>query len=128
MNTSEQVARRWFNEVWNGRNTAAVAELLAPGAVGHLEGPVPEVVGAEQFIEFQKGLLSALPDVQLTILKLLADDSDVAVFWEAQAHGGAIRFRGTTWLKVAGGRLVEGWDCWNHGAFAAKLAQRPVSA
>ncbi|MBN8246019.1 MAG: ester cyclase [Verrucomicrobia bacterium] len=128
MNASEHAAHRWFDEVWNGRSTAAIHELLAPDAVGHLEGPVPEVVGVEQFIQVQQGLLNAMPDVRITILKSLANESDVAVFWQAQARGGAIRFRGTTWLRVVGGRIVEGWDCWDYGALSAKLAERPACA
>lgn len=128
MNTSEQVAHRWFNEVWNGRSTAAIHELLAPDAVGHLEGPIPEVVGVEPFIQVQQALLAAMPDVRITLLRSLSNGPDVAVFWQAEAHGGVLRFRGTTWLRVIGGRIVEGWDCWDHGALVAKLAERPAGA
>lgn len=123
MKTSEEIARRWFNEVWNERSLPLIRELMAPEAVGHIEGPTPTIVGHDQFIQFQERLLAALPDVEVTILKLLAEDSDACVLWQAQAHGGTLRFRGTTWLTVRDGRIVEGWDCWDHGSVSARLTQ-----
>jgi hypothetical protein len=37
---------------------------MAADAVGHLEGPTGKIVGVDQFIAFQEGLLAALPDIQ----------------------------------------------------------------
>ncbi len=128
MNPTQQLAHRWFDEVWNQRSLPCIQEIMAPDAVAHIEGPVPEIVGHDQFIQFQKGLLAALPDVQVSILKSLASDTDAAVFWEARAHGGAVSFHGTTWFRVSEGKIVEGWDCWDHGALSTKLAQLSTQA
>lgn len=123
MHPSDQVAHRWFNEVWNQRNITLISEFMAPNAVGHLEGPVPTIVGLEQFIQYQEQVLSMLPDIKVTILKSLSNGPDACVLWEAQALHGSVTFRGTTWLRIEGGKIVEGWDCWNHGALTTLLSQ-----
>jgi len=33
------LAKRWFEEVWNGRREKTVYELMAPECEGHMEGP-----------------------------------------------------------------------------------------
>jgi len=123
MHAPEQIARRWFNEVWNNKNASAITELMAPDAVGHLEGPVPKIIGPGQFIEFHKQMLAALPDVKVTILKSLANDTETCLLWQAQAHNGAVVFRGSTWIRVVDGKITEGWDCWDHGALTVTLSK-----
>lgn len=122
MQSPHEIARRWFNEVWNERNIPLIPLLMSADSVGHIEGPVPKIIGPDQFIEFQKQFLAVLPDVRVDILKSLADDTDACVMWEATALNGDFVFRGTTWFRIEDGKIVEGWDCWDHGAVSARLA------
>jgi len=121
MRTSIEVAHLWFNEVWNQQNLDMIPELMAADAQGHLEGG-REIVGPDQFIEFQKSILGALPDIRIEILNSLSNDEYSCVMWKSSAKNDSITFRGTTWLKVHDGKVVEGWDCWNHGALMTTLA------
>lgn len=121
MSSSKEIACRWFTEFWNGRNPALASLLMASDCKGHLEGGI-EIVGPGEFLEYQKPLLEALPDVQFTILNSLADQDDACVFWQAQAREGRILFRGTTWMRIIDGKIVEGWDCWDRGNLLATLA------
>jgi steroid delta-isomerase-like uncharacterized protein len=124
------LARRWFEEVWNERRDATVAELLMPTSVGHLEGG--DVEGADQFLAVRALLLDAFPDLRLTINGVVEQGDEVVVRWTATGtHRGdslgfpatnrPVTFRGMTWLRCHQGRLIEGWDAWNQGALFAEL-------
>jgi len=126
------LARRFIQEVWNGRRAEAIRELLHPQAVGHLEGI--EVKGPEGFLPAWASLLGAFPDLKVTIQALLAQGDSVAVRWTAAGlHTGPhlgfpatrklVAFRGITWLRFSEGRIVEGWDSWNQGRLFSELQQ-----
>ena len=129
--TNAELARRWFEEVWNRRRDAAVSELLAPGALAHMEGA--EIVGPEQFLEARAALLDAIPDLRVTVEATIADGDHAVVRWSAQgthkgdglgfpASGRRATFRGITWMRFADGRVVEGWDSWNLGQLVQELS------
>jgi steroid delta-isomerase-like uncharacterized protein len=130
MPRNAELARRWFEEVWNQRRDATVRELLAPGAPGHMEGM--EIVGPEGFLQARAALLEAFPDIQVTVEATVGDGDDVVVRWSAQgSHRGdglgipatlrAVTFRGMSWMHFANGRIVEGWDAWNQGKLLQEL-------
>ena len=127
---NRSLARRWFEEVWNRRLAATVDELLAPEAVGHMEGV--EVVGPTVFHKVRSALLVAFPDLQITVEDTVAEGDNVVLRWRAtgthlgegfgiRATRAAIDFRGMTWQRIVGGRIVEGWDAWNQGALIERL-------
>jgi steroid delta-isomerase-like uncharacterized protein len=116
------VARRWFEEVWNGRRFDLIDQLMSKGARGHVEGGVVE--GPDGFRQMQTMFLSALPDVRIDIEDIVGEGDRAAVRWRAVGtHGGEgfgfratkqpIDIRGTTWMTVRGGQIVEGYDTWN---------------
>jgi len=129
-NDYRMLATRWFEDNWNRRRDEVVDELLAPEAVGHMEGG--DVHGRDEFRAVRAALLGAFPDLHLTIEDTLADGNQVAVRWRVDGtHRGdhfgfpasqrAVNFRGITWLRFDRDRLVEGWDAWNHGALMQAL-------
>jgi steroid delta-isomerase-like uncharacterized protein len=128
---ARELGRRWFEEVWNRRRDDEIDELMAPDAYGHVEGG--EYRGPSGFREMQGMFLSALPDVHIEIEDIIADGDRAAVRWHARgthageglgvkASGRQIDIRGTTWLTVKDGKIVEGWDTWNLSAMLASLA------
>jgi steroid delta-isomerase-like uncharacterized protein len=121
-NDPRVIARRWFDEAWNERRDEAVDELMAADASGHVEGGV--VRGPEGFREMRATFLSALPDVRIEVEDVLAEGDRTAVRWRAVGtHAGdgfgfcatkrPVDVRGTTWLTIRDGQIVEGWDTWN---------------
>lgn len=119
---ARELGRRWFEEVWNQRIDPLIDQLMAPDAYGHVEGG--EYQGPGGFREMQRIFLNALPDVHIEIEDILAAGDRAAVRWHARGtHSGEgfgfarsdrkIDVRGTTWLRVSDGKIVEGWDTWN---------------
>jgi steroid delta-isomerase-like uncharacterized protein len=126
-----ELARRWFEEVWNQRRDATVPELLAPRASCHKEGA--ELIGPQQYLDARVALLGAFPDMKVTVEATLTEGDDVVVRWAARGtHRGDglgvppsrrdVSFRGITWLRFANGQIVEGWDSWNLGKLLQELA------
>jgi steroid delta-isomerase-like uncharacterized protein len=117
------LALRWFEEVWNQRRGELIEELVAPEAVclagsGQLRGPA----------EFRERVFTpfveAFPDLRITVEGTLTEGDQVVVRWTAtgthRGHalglpptGREVFIRGMTWIRIAAGKFIEGWDCWN---------------
>jgi len=124
------IARRWFEEVWNARRDEAIYELMAPDAVGHMEGG--DVHGPDEFRAGRAAFLEALPDMHIAIEDVISDGDRAAVRWLVRAtHTGElfgvaasnrkVELRGTSWFRIRDGKLVEGWDTWNLGGLLDSL-------
>lgn len=133
MSTSQNsaLARRWFEEVWNGRRDATVTELLAEPIDGHMEGGT--IRTAREFLAARAALLGAFPDLRVDVDGTIAEGDEVAVRWSAsgthlgghmgpEASRRQVAFRGITWLRFANGRIVEGWDSWNLGKLLSEMS------
>ena len=126
---TKQLAQRWFDEVWNNKNPAYIAELMDASAIGLMESG--EITGPEEFkaLVFEP-LVAAFPDVKVTVDRMIAEKDDVAVKWTVSAtHGGPlmhfaatgerVKFSGSTWLTFKNGKIIAGSDSYNlHGLFA----------
>ena len=134
---NRKLAERWFEEVWNRKNETIIDQIMAPNAIGHMEGV--EAVGPQEFKNVRTALLKAFPDLQVTV-EATATDADVVVArWRASGtHRGPlfgieatdtqVTFRGMTWFVIKQGKLVEGWDAWNQGALAEYLRVAPEAS
>jgi steroid delta-isomerase-like uncharacterized protein len=138
--TTENVrlARRWFEEVWNQRRTDTIDELLTDESVSYSEsGPLR---GKREFRERAHAVfLTAFPDLRITVEGTVAEGDEVVVRWSVTGtHLGdgmgfpatvrAVSFRGMTWIRFSGGKMVEGWDCWNQGELIRSLQEPDVTA
>ncbi len=125
------LARRWFEEVWNQRRTETIDELLTDESISHsASGPLR---GKQEFKDRTHGpFLSAFPDLQMIVEAVVGDGDEVVVRWVVTGtHGGdglgfpatgrTVSFRGMTWIRISGGKMVEGWDCWNQAGLIQSL-------
>ena len=129
-NPNAKLSRRWIEEVWNQRRFETIDELITPESVGHTESG--DLRGADEFRRFQADVLSAFPDFHLSIESIVADGDDVVIRWQASGqHSGdwlgakasyqQVAFPGITWHRFKDGKLIEGWNFWNHLGMIRKL-------
>jgi steroid delta-isomerase-like uncharacterized protein len=132
------LARRWFEEVWNQRRTDTIDELLTDDSVTYGEsGPLR---GVREFREKAHTVfLSAFPDLKLTVEGTVAEGDDLVVRWSVKAThlgdglgfpatGRTVSFRGITWIRYSGDKMVEGWDCWNQDGLVRSLLDHEAAS
>jgi steroid delta-isomerase-like uncharacterized protein len=123
MTDSEQaLGRRWFEEVWNKGRREAIAELVAPDAIIH-EGGV-DTCGPDGFYPYFDRMQAAFSDVHVTVHETLVAGDKICVRWSCAmkhtgdglgmpATGRMLETTGISIMRVAEGKLVEGWQNWD---------------
>ena len=122
-NPNAEIARRWFEEVWNQRRSETIYELLTADSICRSEaGPLS---GPDDFLNYvYNPLISALPDLTVKIEGVIAEGEHVVVRWlTTGTHtgdgmgtpptGSQVSFRGMTWIRFSNGKFAEGWDSYN---------------
>ena len=138
MLASEQVMRRWFEEVWNKKDGAAIDELLTPECVAYgLPDPDAVLRGPEAFKAVHAAFCNAFPDLQISLEEVIAAGDRVAARWRATgthlgeglgfaATGKSIVLNGATIGIVRDGRLHEGWNMMDMSHIFVTLRGEPV--
>ena len=138
MTESERaLGSRWFEEVWNEGRREAIAGMLAPGAVLHEGGS--NAVGPEGFYPFYDRLRATLSEIHVHVEDTLAEGDRICVRWSCTGKhtgdglgvpptGKSIKVTGISILRVAGGRLVEGWQNWDMLAMMEQIKGMARSA
>lgn len=124
---------RWFDEVWNKGNPAAIDEMMAAGAIVHGLGEAGRsTTGPEAFKPFQARLRGAFPDIQVTIEDTIEEGDLIASRWTARmthtgddlgvpATGRQVTVSGMSIGRVRDGKLVEGWNNWDTMALMEQI-------
>ena len=117
--TTDEMARQWFEQVWNQGNEEAIDRMLAPD--GRIHGLGGEMVGPDGFKPMWRTFRSAFSDLHVTVERTIVDgDTCVAQVrvrgrhtgdaLGAPASGRQIIIDGVTILRSDGDQFVEGWN------------------
>jgi steroid delta-isomerase-like uncharacterized protein len=118
----EQLARRWFEEIWNQRRFDTIDELFGERCVIHDAGTIPgDVDNAAQFRGLAQGLHHAISDIRFAIEDTVAQGEHVVMRVVVTGkHTGEglgvpptnrhVRVTGMVWGTWRGGKLAEGWN------------------
>lgn len=119
---NEAIMRRFYRDVLETGNTAAVAELVAPGFVDHIPQPIPgqPLTGPEAITSFVGMLRTAIPDIHVTLHEVMADETTVmarvtwtgthsGTFMRKDPTGKRIKATGFDMARIADGKIVEHW-------------------
>jgi hypothetical protein len=111
---------RWFDEVWNKRDEAAIDNLALPNAMTHgLEHPEGDVVpDREAFKDFHRKLCSIFSKIHVDVKhSITVNDLDMAaceVTAVLPATDGreekTVKFTGLCVARIKDGKLAEGWN------------------
>lgn len=102
---NKDIVRRFVTEVLAGGQLDRIDGLVGPGYVNRALG-----TGLEAFKGMLSALAGALPDRRFDIEDLVAEGDAVVVRFTAemrQAGGKTVNFRGLTFYRLAGGKIVE---------------------
>jgi steroid delta-isomerase-like uncharacterized protein len=113
------LVRSFFEEVWNKGNVAAVDEFMAADYVDHsIPSGLPP--GREGLKQANTTYHTAFPDLKATLEDILAEGDKVMFRWSVSGThlgdwlgipptGNHVTATGITVLRIAGGKVVEGW-------------------
>ena len=118
---NKSIARRFYEEVINGRSEAALIEIMSAGFVDH-GAPPSQLGGLESFKQFLQMLVTAFPDLHVTVDDAIAEDDKVAVRLTVRGtHSGMLMGniaptgKQATWtgidiLQFADGKIIGRWS------------------
>src|SRR3954469_4218652 len=114
------IARRWTEDVYNGKDLAVLDEILDPSAIHH-GAAFPDAAGVEAMKEALAGPFASFPDITLTVDDTFADGDLVVVRWSGtgtndgpwlgmEPTGKTAHFTGINIYRFACGKIVESWS------------------
>ncbi len=119
---NEQLARRWFEEVWNKQNSSAIDEMFSAQGKSHgIPNPDSVLQGPEDFKILHSNFCGAFPDIHITVEDVITEGNKVAVRWLATmthlgdhlgipASGRKVTLAGSCFLTVEDGKILDGWN------------------
>jgi steroid delta-isomerase-like uncharacterized protein len=116
---NKATVERWFEEVWNKGRGEAIDEMFPADAVAH--GLGNDLRGPAEFRLFHTAFRTAFPDVRVQLEGMIEEGDTVAYRFTATgthlgdglgfaATGRPVVFAGMGMARIAGGRIVEGWN------------------
>ena len=120
---NKQIVRDYFDGFWVGRDPAVADRFLAEDVLFHdlVDNPLGLPPGREGVKKIASIFWNAAPDLEMTLDDLLAEGDKVVLrFNNILTHTGELaglppthrtaEFAGIAIVRVAGGKIVEGWQ------------------
>ncbi|MBX7169652.1 MAG: ester cyclase [Pyrinomonadaceae bacterium] len=119
----ETFIHRWFEEVWNNKNEAAIDEMFAEDGIanGLSDAEGNPLRGPEGFKQLHRAFCSAYPDLTITVEDTITEGDRIAARCTVRGmHTGEglgvtptnqqIEFTGLTIVKLKDGKIIEAWN------------------
>jgi steroid delta-isomerase-like uncharacterized protein len=119
--TNRDLARRFFEEVWNRGDEAAIDRYIAADAAGN---DPTFGAGREAFRAQWRKWRAAFPDLHFAVEDLVAEGDKVVTRWTLTGThqgeflgiaptGRAVSVAGMSLDRIAGDQIAEGFDAWD---------------
>lgn len=139
---NKALVRKFFEEVWNNRNLDALDELYSEDFTLHAlwqntsAGGAIEATGIEPAKKVIGGWFTGFPDIKVTVEDQVAEGDLVgsrhsshgthqADFMGIPASGKEATVTGMTITRIADGKMVEAWTCWDALGMFEQLGMAP---
>jgi steroid delta-isomerase-like uncharacterized protein len=118
---NKELVRRWFEQVWNQKNEAAIDAMFSPEGKAYGFPEPDSVADAQGFKRLHRDFCGAFPDLHFRLEDVVAEGDLVAVRWRVEAthrgdhlgfpaSGRQATLTGSSFLKIGQGRIVDGWN------------------
>jgi ketosteroid isomerase-like protein len=129
--TPESLLSQWFRRVWNEADVSAIGELAAPEMQSH--GLIKTIVGPERWQkEFYEPMREAFASVRVEVLdEVIAGDKIVGRLAATQvpkATGEPVTMHGMCMMRIADGKIAEGWDAWDFLGLMEEMKLLPAAS
>lgn len=138
---NEALIRRWFDEVWNNKNEAAIDEMLADDveAYGLVDGRGNPVTNKETFMGIWHQFTEVYPDLHVEVEDTLSDgDRAMARCRVTGTHRGSgfgfpatgteVNFTGVLTVEVKDGKIIKAWNEFNFMTMFQQLGAVTLAA
>ena len=120
---NEALIRRWFEEVWNKKNEAAIDEMLDDDCIayGLPDGKGGEVDNKSKFKELFHAFVLAYPDINVTVEETMSKENHAfarcsitgthlgeGLGFSATQKG--VAFTGMLLIEVRDGKITKAWN------------------
>lgn len=139
---NKALVQNFFEEVWNNRNLDYLDEVYSPDFVLHAlwqntsAGGAIEASGTEPAKKVIGGWFAGFPDIKVTVEDQVAEGDLVgsrhsshgtheADFMGIPASGKEATVTGMTITRIADGKIVEAWTCWDALGMFEQLGMAP---
>ncbi len=110
-----------FMEAWDEKNVAVLDEMLAPSYIWHAPPMTLDAAGYKMYVS---GVLAGFPDLDFTLLQVVAEGDRVGLYWTATGThqgdfmgipptGRQITITGIDIHRLADGKVVETWEIYD---------------
>jgi steroid delta-isomerase-like uncharacterized protein len=139
---NKALVRNFFEEVWNNRNLDYLDEVYSTDFTLHAlwqntsAGGAIEATGIEPAKKVIGGWFTGFPDIKVTVEDQVAEGDLVgsrhsshgthqAEFMGIPASGKEATVTGMTITRIADGKMVEAWTCWDALGMFEQLGLAP---
>lgn len=134
---NKSLVRRMYEEVWNGRRLEVARELISPSHAVQVTDAADSGVGPEAYARAVTEFVNAFPDLQFTVLDMIAENDKVVAFWNISgthqgefrgiaATGKKISVDGITIHQLANGKIMDSYASLDMWAMMRQLGAVPA--
>jgi steroid delta-isomerase-like uncharacterized protein len=119
---NKQLTQRWYQEVWNQKNSDAIDAMFSPSGKSYgFPEPDSVLIGPSGFKAIHATFCGAFPDLHITLEDIICEGDRVAVRWSSTmthlghhlgfpASSKKAALSGSSFLNMQNGMIVEGWN------------------